>query len=79
VLFEGKRGRESFSREQASDADVAGTGADHDYYYNDQWQLLTETNGSTVKAIYHWHPFYVDALAVRMRTDDTHYFTHDAN
>lgn len=51
----------------------------YDYYYNDQWQLLTEVKGSAVEAIYHWHPFYIDALAVRMRASDTHFFLQDAN
>ena len=51
----------------------------HDYYYNHHWQLLTEVKDGSVEAIYHWHPFYVDALAVRMRASDTHFFLHDAN
>ncbi len=50
-----------------------------DYYYNDQWQLLTEVEDSVVKTIYQWHPFYIDALATRMRESDTHFFLHDAN
>jgi RHS repeat-associated protein len=50
-----------------------------DYYYNDQWQLLTEVKDSSVEAIYHWHPHYVDALGVRMRASDTHFFLQDAN
>ncbi len=49
------------------------------YYYNDRWQLLTEVKDGSVEAIYHWHPFYIDALATRMRASDTHFFTHDAN
>jgi len=32
-----------------------------------------------VEAIYQWQPYYIDALAVRMRAGDTHYFLHDAN
>lgn len=60
--------------------DVAGgTTNDREYYYNDKWQLLTETKPSGVEAIYQWHPFYVDALAVRMRASDTHFFLHDVN
>ena len=51
----------------------------HDYYYNDQWQLLTEVKDGSVEAIYHWHPFYVDALALRMRSSDTHFFLQDAS
>jgi RHS repeat-associated protein len=50
-----------------------------DYYYNDQWQLLTEVKDSSVEAIYHWQPHYIDALAVRMRSSDTHFFLQDAN
>jgi hypothetical protein len=49
------------------------------YYYNDNWQLLTEVKGGSVEAIYHWHPHYVDALALRMRASDTHFFLQDAN
>jgi RHS repeat-associated protein len=50
-----------------------------DYYYNDNWQLLTEVKDGSVEAIYHWHPHYVDALGVRMRSSDTHFFLQDAN
>jgi RHS repeat-associated protein len=56
-----------------------GSSFDRDYYFNDQWQLLTEVTGGNVEAIYHWHPFYIDALAVRMRASDTHFFIQDAN
>jgi RHS repeat-associated protein len=60
--------------------DVAGgTAEDRDYYYNDRWQLLTEAKNGSAYAIYHWHPFYIDALAARMRAADTHFFLHDAN
>jgi RHS repeat-associated protein len=57
---------------------IVGGGA-FDYYYNDKWQLLTEVKDGSVEAIYHWHPHYVDALAVRMRASDTHFFLQDAN
>jgi RHS repeat-associated protein len=40
---------------------------------------LTEVKGGSVEAIYHWHPHYVDALGVRMRASDTHFFLQDAN
>jgi len=50
-------------------------GSNYDYYYNDRWQLLTETIGSTVEAIYQWHPHYIDALCLRMRASDMHWFT----
>jgi RHS repeat-associated protein len=56
-----------------------GTADDRDYYYNDRWQLLVEVKDGTAYAIYHWHPFYIDALAARMRAADTHFFMHDAN
>jgi RHS repeat-associated protein len=59
--------------------DPAGSSNTYDYYYNDQWQLLTETKDSSVEAIYHWHPHYIDALATRMRASDTHHFLFDAN
>jgi RHS repeat-associated protein len=60
--------------------DVAGGSTeDRDYYYNDQWQLIVEAKGGSAYAIYHWHPFYIDALATRMRASDTHFFLHDAN
>jgi RHS repeat-associated protein len=29
--------------------------------------------------IYHWHPFYIDALGVRMTSTKTHFFLQDAN
>ncbi len=41
------------------------------YYYNDQWQLLEErketggTESSNPLSQYLWHPYYIDALAVR--------------
>ena len=31
----------------------------------------------SVTAIYAYHPQYVDAVAVRMRPSDEHFFTHD--
>jgi RHS repeat-associated protein len=58
---------------------AGGTADDRDYYYNDQWQLIVEVKDGSAWAIYHWHPFYVDALAARMRASDTHFFLHDAN
>jgi len=49
------------------------------FYYNQQWQVLTETDDVNVtKAIYSYHPHYVDAVAVRMRSNDEHFFTHDS-
>ena len=57
---------------------VAG-GATHDYYYNEQWQLLTEALGGSTYATYFWHPHYVDALAVRFRSGESHTFLQDGN
>jgi RHS repeat-associated protein len=51
----------------------------YDYYYNERWQVITEVKDGSAYAIYHWHPFYEDALAARMRAGDTHFFLHDAN
>jgi RHS repeat-associated protein len=62
--------------------DVSGTADDRDYYYNDRWQLLTEWKGGpsgAVEAIYQWHPYYIDALNLRMRASNMHSFMHDAN
>ncbi len=56
-----------------------GTTDDVDYYYNDRWQLLTEVKDGSVEAIYQWHPNYIDALNLRMRSSDMHWFLHDAN
>jgi len=62
------------------------------FYYNTSWQVVevrdASETGTTVEE-YVWHPYYVDALAVRYwdsdedsdyaSIDETHYFTHDAN
>jgi RHS repeat-associated protein len=40
--------------------------------------VLTEVKGSSADSIYQWHPFYIDALAVRMRSNDTQFFSQDA-
>jgi YD repeat-containing protein len=58
---------------------VPSTDVTYEYYYNDQWQLLTEMKDSSVEAIYQWHPYYIDALNLRMRASDMHWFMHDAN
>ena len=63
-----------------------------DYYYNEDWQLLEERrNGdSDPLAQYVWHPYYIDALAVRYfdfnldgdyldTYDGTQYYLQDAN
>jgi RHS repeat-associated protein len=63
-----------------------------DYYYNEEWQLLEErqSGSSHPLAQYVWHPYYVDALAVRYydsdvdgvlneNNDGRHYYLQDAN
>jgi RHS repeat-associated protein len=59
--------------------DIPFTNGDVDYYYNDRWQVLTESSQGTAAKVYQWHPFYIDALAVEMRSNDTHFFLQDAN
>lgn len=63
------------------------------YYYNDNWQLLEErkeVSGGVIDehalSTYLWHPYYIDALAIRLYDEqlggDTYsaqYFAHDAN
>ena len=58
---------------------VVSGGDTIDYYYNDQWQLLTEAEDDSIYATYFWHPHYVDALAVRFRDGESHTFLQDAN
>ena len=47
------------------------------YYYNEQWQLLEErketggTEDPDTLNQYLWHPYYIDALAVRYDDSDT--------
>ncbi|MGQ0633718.1 MAG: RHS repeat-associated core domain-containing protein [Planctomycetaceae bacterium] len=65
-------------------------------YYNDDWQALevrreiSGTEDTDPREQFVWHPFYIDALAVRYYdsdtdanlaelSDGTHYYTHDAN
>jgi RHS repeat-associated protein len=44
-----------------------GTSSDVHYYYNEQWQLLEARAGSSSNPVeqFVWHPYYIDALAVR--------------
>ena len=61
------------------------------YYYNDRWQLLEEfievsgTINEHPQSSYLWHPYYIDALALRLYDEsvdgnaDTQYYLHDAN
>jgi YD repeat-containing protein len=60
---------------------------DDDFYYSDSWQVLEQHANND--SAYVWHPYYVDALAVRLwdgdddgnytDADETHYALHDAN
>ena len=62
------------------------------YYYNEDWQLLEEraTSDPDPRAQYVWHPYYIDALAVRYWDENTdgayngtnegaQYYLQDAN
>jgi RHS repeat-associated protein len=66
------------------------------YYYNEQWQILEEraevssVEGDSPLARYVWHPYYIDALALRFHdadadgnlsenNDGRHYYAQDAN
>ena len=61
------------------------------YYYNDRWQLLEEfievsgTVNEHPQSSYLWHPYYIDALALRLYDESvdgnagTQYYLHDAN
>ena len=57
---------------------------DTHFYYNENWQVLTETDGTNATAIYSYNPDYVDSVAVRMTSshhangESEHFFTHDA-
>ncbi|MCH8840671.1 MAG: RHS repeat-associated core domain-containing protein, partial [Planctomycetes bacterium] len=69
--------------DKAADPDVT-----YDYYYNRQWQVLEiHQDGDTVnpEKQYVYHPYYVDAIALRDYDADTngssvrHYYLQDAN
>ncbi len=53
------------------------------FYYNQQWQVLVESveagSVETADVMYSYHPYYVDAVAVRMTDTDAHIYLHDAN
>jgi RHS repeat-associated protein len=61
----------------------------YDYYLNELWQTLEVRKDAVTTPLeeYVWHPYYVDALAVRGYDADTsgagaqveHYYAHDAN
>ncbi len=58
-----------------------------DYYYNEDWQVIEIREDADPDPLkqYVWHPYYIDALAVRFwdqhttGTPTTHFYTHDAN
>jgi hypothetical protein len=54
---------------------------EYDYYYNDNWQLLEERNDDDADPLQHyvWHPYYVDALAVRYYDADTDNVLNESN
>ena len=64
---------------------VSGTGSHETrhFYYNRDWQVLVEavedTSSEVATAMYSYHPHYVDAVAVRIRDADAHFYLHDAN
>jgi len=64
----------------------------YDYYYNEEWQPLEERKNGSANSLnqYVWHPYFIDALAVRYWDSNTdgdyldtnegaHYYLHDAN
>lgn len=58
-----------------------GTTTTH-FYYNEEWQVILEAEGTstiTPTVMYSYHPHYVDAIAHRMRANDSHAYLHDAN
>ena len=63
--------------------ETGGSGDKRHFYYNEQWQCVTEgtESGGTITgdAIYSHHPHYIDAVAARMRSTDGHFYLHDAN
>jgi RHS repeat-associated protein len=67
--------------------DVSGSSDDRDFYYNEDWQLLEARAGSSANPVeqFVWHPYYIDALAVRYYDADTdgsqvqHFCLKDAN
>lgn len=68
--------------------DVAGQSDTYDYFYNESWQVLEVwLDGDDTYPIEQmvWHPYYIDALAVRWYDAETdgneveHYYLQDAN
>lgn len=59
-----------------------GSGEKRHFYYSDRWQVLVETvedTSETPDAMYSYHPYYLDAVGVRLRDTDAHIYLHDAN
>ncbi len=59
-----------------------GSGDLRHFYYNGNWQVLEERAGSssTPANQYVYHPYYVDAIALRYNSSGTkHYYLQDAN
>ena len=70
------------------DGPASSPTATYDYYYNEDWQVLDVREDGVANPIeqFIWHPYYIDALAVRFydaNTLDTtqadHYYQQDAN
>ena len=66
----------------------SGASDTYDYYYNEDWQLLEERKDGVAYPLsqYVWHPYYIDALAIRYYDSNTdnmgivdYYYCHDAN
>jgi RHS repeat-associated protein len=68
---------------------VPATDVTYDYYYNQGWQTLEVRKGGVPTPLeqFVWHPYYIDAPALRVYDADTsgggapvdHYYAHDAN
>ncbi|MCA9214677.1 MAG: hypothetical protein KDB27_16505, partial [Planctomycetales bacterium] len=64
-----------------------GASDTYDYYYNTNWQVLEVRKDSDTDPLeeYIWHPYYVDAIALRFYDSDVngsqvdHYYAQDAN
>jgi RHS repeat-associated protein len=67
-------------------------GTDYDYFYNEDWQLLETRKNDDTDPLeqFVWHPYYIDALAMRLYDADTdgiygenndgeQYYLQDAN
>ena len=71
-------GSETYAYDGLNRRIIRQSGQAKHFYYNESWQVLTETDGSgSATAIYSYHPNFVDAVAVRMTPTGEHFFTHD--